>query len=357
MAEPSYWVPVLTPDIWNPLANPLDWEEVAAEQGTEPGGSWARDDASVTLIGDIPYNKRYDARRKILGYAYPDTSSPWALHRVNPLPHPDERMLRAVACDIAGWNPQGVTQPTSGFKAGYPAPYLDPPPAAGTILLPRIATYSRARCTIKFRPHNYPFVEDATMVAEGWPEVFRNTAFFDSCDPILDVLLTDSAPFLKWGEGPKSGQTIASQTPDYIQRASLVAIWYHVPETFIVSGGDYIPSKIFDGIGKVNATDWYGFPAGTLRLEAPRFRRALQAPIRVDPTSYFLPFVYDIVFPFSYVNPTAAEASPIYRGWNLYPDGPTGKWYSVKRANGSPDPQPYFEFYDFDLLFEHVDKP
>lgn len=364
MAEPAWWETIPADQIWDPLTNAGDWVELAAESGTEPGGSWARDDASVSYVGDIPFVKQYDARRKMLGYAYADTASPWALHRVNPIPHPRERALRCVSADIAGYNPEGWVQPSGATKGGYPAPYLDPAPAAGTILFPRVSTYSRARCTLKFRPHPYPFYEDATMVAEGWPEVYRNCAFFDSCEPLLDVVTVNGTePFLVWAEtatgGPTVGDPIPSATPEYIQRANFVAIWYHVPYEFIVPSGGYIPTKIMNGMGKVNSTTWYGFPAGTLRLEAPRFRKANQAVIRVRPDLGYSapPFCFDVMLPFSWVDPTTAVGSPIYRGWNVSLFSNTGKFFSVKRKSGDPDPQPYFPTYDFDKIFEHADKP
>lgn len=364
MAEPSSWV--APTDIWDPLANQTpagggDWVEEASPR--EPGGGemWARDDASVTLVGHIPYKKAYDARRKILGYAYADTGSPWALHRVNPLPHPRERHLSAVTCDIIGINPWAVAQPDASTAAGYPAPYLDPAPAAGTILLPRISTYSRALCTIKFKPHPYPFVTDATMVSNGWNESYRNCAIFDSIDPVLEVLLTQSDPFLVWADAassgaPAVGQTINAQLPEYIQKATYVAIWYHVPYEFVISSSTgFQPTKLMDGVGHVNSATWNGFPAGTIRFEAPRFRKAVQAVIRTDPTVYYVPYVYDIVLPFTWVDPTPAPilggGSPTYRGWNMLPFSNTGKWYAAKRqTNGDP----YFPTYDFNKLFQHV---
>lgn len=358
MSEPVWWESVPPQEVWDPLASPDDWEEVAAEGGPEAGSSWARDDCSVTLTGDIPWAKRYDARRKMLGYAWADPGSPWALHRVNPIPHPDERALRCVSLDLAGYNPEGVEQPGGSFRAGYPAPYLTPAPPAGTTLLPRIATYTRARCTLKFRALPYPHYEDATMVANGWPEVFRNTAFFDSCDPLLDILVTTGEPFLVWAEGeaggPEAGQPIPSQTPEYIQRANFVAVWYSVPSEFIIAAGSYLPAKIMAGVGKVNSADWYGFPAGTLRLEAPRFRKATMAVIRTRPDLNYSapPFMYDVMLPFSWVDPTPALVSPVFRGWNVFPFSTTGKFYSVKRRDTSG--VPYFAGYNFDNLFRHV---
>ena len=362
MAEPSWWEPVPSDEIWDPLANSGDWTEVASEGGPEPGGSWARDDASVTYVGDIPFAKRYDARRKMVGYAYADTAYPYQLHRVNPIPHPDERQLRCVSVDIGGYNPEGVEQPDLSFKSGYPAPYITGVPA-GTILFPRSPTYSRARCTLRFRPHAYPFLTDAAMVAGSLPEVFRNTAFFDSCDPVLDLLVTDGDPFLEWAEtatdGPTVGDKITSQTPEYIQRANFVAIWYHVPIEFIIDPSSYLPAKIMAGVGLVNDSTWYGFPAGTLRLEAPRFRKVTQAAIRIDPSlASAPPYVYDVVLPFSWVDPTPAAATPLFRGWNLFPFSSTGKFFSLRRSGSSPGtPLPYFAGYDFNKLFEHVSAP
>lgn len=362
MAEPPYWQTVLSQDIWDPYTNAGDAVEPAAENGPEPGGSWAADDASVTYLFDLPANKKYDCRRKCLGYQWPDTSSPWALHRVPPIPHPEERHLYCTAIDIQGYNPWGVDQGGGTYKGGYPAAYLTPP--SGSTLFPRVSTYTRARATAKFRPLPYPVVDDATMVAGGYQEYYRHTAVFESCDPVLELLLTQSSPFLQWAEsdtgGPTAGNTIPSQQAERLQKATFVMVWYSVPLDFIAS--PYVPSKILSAVGCVNLEDnWLGvFPKGTLRLEAPRFRKRVQAHIRTDPTNPLTnkSYIVDVILPFTWFDPTPGlGGSSVFRGWNLFPFSNTGKFYSLKRAGSSGTPLPYFSFASFDRMFTHVNAP
>jgi hypothetical protein len=371
MAEPSYWQTVPSGEVWDPLANLTprgagDFVLLADEYEPGGGGSWSRDDASITLVGHVPWKKRYDARRKCLGYAWADTATPWELHRVNPIPHPDERQLRCVSCDIVGFNPDGVDQGSGNTGFGVAAPYLDPAPPAGTILLPHSPTYTRGHATLKFRPHPYTFLSDAEMTSLAappyptrLPEFYRNTAVFETCDPVLDVLLADTQPFLEWAEGeaggPTSGQAIPSQTPEYIQRATLVMAWFHVPLDFIAN--PYLPSKIMSCVGATNdEANWLQvFPKGSMRLEAPRFRKYTQPHIRTDPAQPLTnTYVVDVFLPFTWIDPTPGLGSPVFRGWNLFPFGPNGKYYSVKRTNSGGTPLPYFPFKKFDAMFTHV---
>lgn len=380
MAEPSYWEPVPVGGVWDPVTNndPAtgDWIELGDLEEIGGGDSIARDDGVKTLVGIVPTAKRYDFERKAVQVAWADTASPWLMHRINPLPHPQDWRYRCVTADFVRWNPQPSNKAAEGqppvYDAWEPAPYLDivpdGPDGNPAARLPTLNRYSRVKATLRFRMPNYPILEDSEMFDTSGggspvplPEVFRHTSFFDTCDPLLDVLLTGNEAFLEWADvpspltsGPTQNTDVVAQVPDYIQRANFVAVWHHVPEEFIIAPGpNYIPKKIMDGIGCVNSATWYGFPPGTLKLEAPRFKKSVQAAVRVIPNEYKLPFCYDIMLPFSWVDPSPAPVvgTPSKRGWNMVPYSNTGKWFSVKRKNGGG---PYFQTYDFNKIFEHV---
>lgn len=362
MALPTWWVPVAAEDVWNPRVNPDpmsgDWIPLYDQEG--PGSaSVARDDGTATLVGLIPAHKEYSAHLNIVGCAYADLASPWAMHRVNPLPHPLYRQMRAVSADFVDFNPVGRDQEGTAVSVA-PAPYLADEPE-GAVRLPWVLNTAYKKVTIKFRVLNYAHYEDAQMTTGGetptpLPEVYRNTSFFEEITPRLEILLTGSEPFLKWGDGPNVNQDIVLPIPDYIQKADLIVVWHAVPYEFIIPPGlNYLPTKIMAGVGCVNSAAWYGFPAGTLKLEAPRYRKNVQAPVRVLPDFFgFLPTVYDVILPFTFNGKTNDAGSPVFpQGHNLSIQPATGKWYSVLRKNavGSVG---LFRPYDFNKLFEHV---
>jgi hypothetical protein len=195
-------------------------------------------------------------------------------------------------------------------------------------------------------------------------EAFRNTSFIDELSPALEVLLTDqSAPWLVWddtgtGSNPAANAPVTAPIPDLIQSATLKIVWHFVPQEYIIAPGSYIPAKIMAAVGCVNSVDFFGIPAGCLRLEAPMFRKYTQAAVRVIPSNYVIPAVYDIVLPFRFIDPPPGALSgggtSTGRGWNLTVYSNTGRWYKVKRVDSG---LPYFTGYDMMKIFDHVLKP
>lgn len=373
---PASWEPVVTPGgVWDPVTNndPAtgDWVELGDIEQTGGGNQIARDDGVKTMVGLIPTAKEYDFELKAAGVAWADLASPWHMHRINPLPFPKNWQYRCVTADAVLWNPNTVNRAADGqpasYKAVVPSPWLnltqngwDGNKAAR---LPVTNDYTRLKATMRFRQVNYAVLEDSEMdytvsgVTYRLSEVYRNTEFFSSVDPILDLLMTGTTQFLQWADGPVGvvGTDLTAKMPEYVQRASFVAVWHAVPYEYIIAPGAYLPKKIMDGIGCVNSADWYGFKAGTLKLEAPRFKKSSQAAVRVIPGNFNANYVFDIFFPFSFIDPEPGMGgSSVFRGWNLSLYSSTGKWYSVKRKGSTGTPLPYLKPYDFNKLFEHV---
>lgn len=378
MAEPSWWDAPAEDAIWDPSAS-ADWVELAAQDQPGSGGSYAYEDAVETIVGHIPSKKKYDARRKILGYSYADDASPWELHRVHPLQHPDERHMRAVTVDMAGFNLLGrVLDEEAEYPelVGYDAPLV-----SGTFgNRPR---YSRQLCSVKFRAHPHDFLSDADMTDLAFPpydrlpEYFRNCTIFDTTDPVLQVVAAGSEPYLRWIDRPAGGANpqptsggqpnteglAKGEIPVFFSQASLVLVWHRVPYEYIAD--PYLPSKILKCMGRVNnENNWLGaFPRGTLKLEAPRIKKAIQAHIRVQSPNHIAPMVCDVMLPFTFVDPDpapvvdggGAPTTPKFRGWNLFPWNKTAKFYSVARIEDTSKGQ--FEYADFDTMFEHVGAP
>jgi len=372
MAEPA-WITQPT-DTWDPTSTD-DWMEIAAVDQPGGGGSYARDDCSETLVGLIPRKKTYDARRKMLGYAYADTSTPWELHRVNPLQHPDEGHLRAETVDLVGYNPMGADTTPASPPPPPPTTYGAYRTSPVTGAFPRRMNYSRMMATVKFRPHPYTYMTDAAMTVDSvrLPEYYRNCTIFDSTDPMLAVLAVGSEPFLKWLDRPAAGsngptylsqdQLNKAELPEYLSQAQVVIVWHAVPLEFIAD--PYLPSKIMACMGCVNYEDnWLevlgndGFSKGTLKLESPRIKTSTQCVLRT--TNHIPSLCADIILPFSYVDPLmaavvdsgGAATAPTFGGWNAYAWSRTGKYYSVGRVDNPT--QGYFPFRKFDNMFTHV---
>jgi len=384
MAEPSYWV---TPyPTWNP-ATAGDWVELADMNMPGSGGTYSRDDASESIVGHVPYAKRYDARRKILGYAYADSGTPYYLRRVNPFFHPDELQLRADSVDIRGYNLQGydpgggaaMTSSDAAFNAAL----------GGFQTRPH---YARAELSIRFRPHPFPYLTDADMLtyaaANGYatrlPEYYRNCSIFDTMDPVLQVISAGSEPYMRWIDTPLPGSggpapfvpdahgvlventtnLDKGEVPILISQAQLAIVWHDVPLDYIAN--PYLPSKIMNCVGKVNSngfattpvTDapWLGFfPRGTLKMEAPRIKKTVQSQIRTN-SPFFLPFLCDVIFPLSYTNPLMAglvgAVKPTFQGWNAFLWNRTAQSYAIARISDST--KGVFEYADFDTAFQSV---
>lgn len=343
----------------------------------QPGGgaSFSRDDGEASLVGTIPYENIRSARNQILGYAYCDDSSPWALHRVPPWRHPIFPEMRATDVHFQGHNPMGVSGNPSN------APYRDA--AVPGDNLNRFLRYTEALTTIRFKPHPYLFKTDTELA--GAAEYNRNCAIFDTLDPVLELILATTQPYLWFLEGTASDGTtqltdgptsFPGPMPEYVTKCLFVMAWFDVPWEFVAN--PYVPSKILQCVGHLNETDdWLnggvsgaGFPKGTLLLEAPRIKRKLQPIWTVNDRS---PVMCDIFLPFKWVDPfpgySAPDTSPptpapIFRGWNLLPYGHNGdnntgpKWYSVGRGETSgSSARPFLGFKNFDAMFTHVKGP
>lgn len=408
MGVPSYWLQ--PPNGWDPNY-PGDWTELFAMDQPGSGGSYMYDDAVETIVGHIPWAKRYAMRYKVLESAWADTAAPWALHRTVPQPHPDEgALLRAVSVDFSAYNPMGVAVPpvNQGDPVTYTAmtdsvaksqgPYIDSngkaqpgnPNWDGAFL--KRPNYTRARANIRYKPSPFPYYTDQQMydlastygyAAGKLPEYFRSTSVFDEITPVLQVLAAGSTQIFQWADqpadavnGPTQGTANGidpSQVPLLISQASLNVVFHCVPHEFLFGVGangtiaSSLPDKLMMGMGKINsngvaagATDkpWFGtFPRGSLRLDAPHLKKKVLSHIRV--TSAAPSYLYDVILPFRYVNPTmgplAGGAKPTFGGWNAFYYALQGLAYTIWRVKDKTKGQ--FEYFNFDNLFMHHDAP
>jgi hypothetical protein len=366
MSLPSWWVtPTVAwdPAYTDPVTGVKDWDEQA--DGIQPGSGmeFARDDAVATLNAEVPTAKVYAAIMAILGYAWADAVPPYAMHRVNPMCHPDHSGLRAVSVNVIGKNPLGKL-----VAGSVPARYSASKPATIAGTFPERTNFSRTVFSVRFRHNPYPFMSDADLVAGGLGEIYRNCSVFQTTEPTVDILAAGSKDFLKWADSPAPlGATPLIGTNNNldggrfslpIPKAVFGLVWHHVPYDFIAA--PYLPSKFLKCMGKVNgplptSPPWLGiFPPGTLRMEAPHITRAIQS--HIDTTGGIIPFCADITIPFTFVDPEmallVASATPSFRGWNALPWEETAKFYAVCRSGDTS--KSLFEYADFDTVFKHV---
>jgi hypothetical protein len=353
---PAYFQPEDSADVFDPAT---DWEELC-EGLTQTGGgaSFARDAGEAALVGSIPANKKRSAIQVLLGTAWAGdgTGGDYALHRTLPVRHPDFPFMRADSVAFVDYNPIGnPDQASNKAKIAAAVP--------GDNLAWRFK-YSRSITTLRFKPHNFPFVTDAAMVSGGLQEYYRNCVIFDSMDPSLELLLADTMPFLQFIEGTDStgaslvGRSFPSPVAERIQKTDMVLGWFSVPVEFVAN--PYLPSKIVANIGKCNQEDnWLtAFPKGTLLLDGVRVKRSQQQIWTVNDR---IPFLLDIFFMFKLADPTAAvtktdpPGTPIFKGWNLFPLSRTGGWFSAARGGNTSDP--FVPFGAFDGMFTHVLAP
>lgn len=334
-----------------------DFEEMC-ETLEQPGGgdTLTKDDGECVLVGYIPYNKKRSAFTYLTGYDWADNSTPWALHRLPPVRCPIWPHMRCVGASFIGYNPEGNSA-ASLNKAQVPSPVpLEP--------IKKYTRYSRARTTLRFKPHPYPFATDTQLA--GNREYYRNTSVFDSVAPVLELLMADTAQggedagYVKFLEGTDHngaslvGKSFPGVVAERLTKANLFMVWHDVPWEYVFN--PYLPQKIMNCVGRVNSNvNWLTvFPKGTLLLEAPIVKKKQ---LNAWTTNDYIPFVADIVLPFVFVDPTpaAGTGSTIFRGWNLWPFSRLGEWWSAAR-NGDAS-KPVFEFVDFDTIFTHVSGP
>lgn len=151
-----------------------------------------------------------------------------------------------------------------------------------------------------------------------------------------------------------TGATLQSGSLTRYERMEITAIWHQVPEEAIFTPEGKLSKSITDGIGRVNLTEFWNYPVGTLLAHAPRivpFIAPVATGFGFGPGN--LPRIYNVEFKFTYFNPPTDPATQVgARGWNLKPYGGTDAnyWYLVTR-DGKTNGYTEYEYYEFDSFF------
>jgi hypothetical protein len=342
-------MPIIIPEPPESEFDPeTDWLETLDQ--TQPGGGdlVSCDRSEGQLVGSIPFRKKRDASKKILGYSYADAGAPYEMHRVAPWRHPAMPWLWATGVRFAGFSPVGnATDPDfQNFpKIESPEPDYD---------LAAYGCYNRAAVAVSFGQLPFLVIDDdeAGGLLTEYQRYFVQWAEIESA---LDTINAQTGEIL-WAEGPKAGQAIQQGISEYRVITRYTARWIQVPETYLFDQGQ--AKKIQAAIGTLNNATFLGFPAQTLLFQPPRFRRYAQPVYTADGQGLF---AYDVDLTWLFFDPVQAAASPLKRGWQLLPDS-SGKvgangaaWYTAKRSIGSS--VYLWPETDHSKIFDHVLKP
>lgn len=346
-----------------------NWLERVAVEGPCGADTFTRDGTQAALCGMVLWSQLEALVYGALGYSWIDapqvaatTLSPGAttyapivsayqLRRVLPANHPRYRGLVCTSVSAQPFRPTATTY----------APYRGFPVAPG----PAIAEYAYAYVTLTFGQVKYQLYTDELMQIFGKQEYERYT--YVEPEPVLEVL-GSGADILKFAAGPYSGQEFQGGPAAYLPKQRLRYHWIDVPSAWLFNGE--VPVNVKAGYGKVNQTDFLGFPAGTLLLQGATFEKRL---LPLIPATATRPFSYDVVFDFLEFDPTrgtttapttttlppGTTAAPTttpapwsIRGHNLAP-GADRYWWPVTDT-GSLGGRTLLEPYEFRRLFRHA---
>lgn len=342
---PAVIIPEPGPTQFDPAT---DWKELL--DATQPGGGdvVSIDRSEGRLVGVIPFSKQRDACKKILGFSWADSGSPYALHRQPPWRHPHLPWLWATSATFTGLTPVRNNADPDG--QGHPKLAAAEPDydlvAGGHYSLSTVSVGFSQLPYLPYGDDEPGWVTETDRYFEQWVEIEGN----------LETISANTGQQLLWAEGPLSGQKFQGDVTEYKQITRYTARWAGVPEDFLFSNGQ--ATKIQNCVGRVNSTTFLGFPAGTLLFQPPRFRRFSQPVWTATGDGLW---AYDVFLSYLHFDPPTGVGSPLKRGWQLlpYPGGVAGTsgpaWYTVRRTAGStvyllPE-------VDFATMFDHVLKP
>ena len=166
------------------------------------------------------------------------------------------------------------------------------------------------------------------------------------------------------GAGPGDNTVFIQDIQVLVATQELSIIWELVPlDGMFGGGGVETPANVDAGLGCINATQFMGYPPGTLRLNSSQAER-IKSPINVggDPGIYVPPLLARVRMSMTYFNPKYGGTGSIgtgpteYLPWNLLPyPGPvpagSGRWFKITSAAGGTGDQLY-QTYEFADLFD-----
>lgn len=233
------------------------------------------------------------------------------------------------------------------------------------------AKYTYARVVVEFSPRPYALFADDS-IGEDTIDYYSDSGNSESADVVYEYwryTTYKSKPSVEYLTAQHGQFRMDTPTPDPVafpgqvrlikKSKALTITWHQVPQS--VAEGD----NIFNGLGRVNQQDWWGYAAGTLLLLGIETSDPVPPPfpeLVTDPDlSTSVPAtekICNITFNMLYCEPDIGgvtspdNPSHIAYGHNLFPwFKDMGYYYAAVGNANVAEGYPAFLSYPFDLLF------
>lgn len=355
---------LINSDYSGDVFNRDDWKERIAAWAPAGPDVFSLDQSEAVLEGDIPWDVRYSFILAVLGYS---TTAGNQLVRHIPLFHPWYPYLVAQSVSLA---PYAVDN--SGTEGSFSG-------------LKRLAEdinrqfdytgWQYCRATIRFKQQPYEILDDSEIdnYYGGSLAEYQRYCYDVDREGSLEVI-SQTGRLLKFAEGaPKA---VNAEFPSEIGTLAYKDVinykWMYVPKEYVcgVANPDNLAFlKIDPCVGKLNATEFLGYPRGTLLLNPPKVERFLW-PLRTTDESASA-FGYHITFPFQHFDPPSGVSPQVYYGHNNLPWGGridaatsatctgsgVGKFYyaTTDGTTSGSCATPLLEYAEFKNMFQHAD--
>lgn len=218
-----------------------------------------------------------------------------------------------------------------------PAPWVE---------IPAYAHYENVVATVIFETLPYPVRPkgNSQEVANAWDWYFAPT--FEPGEEAISAQLGS----LTFVEGPSATLSAPATIGIITSKTMVTYTWYMVPMRWIRDvDNEGPPVQFLRGLGRVNATDFLGYPAGTLLARPPRITQYTST---IGLNGQRPEFLCDITFQWQYFDPENGNPSSTYRGHNLVPSRADGKYYYAT-LDGTSGGRPIYASYEFRNFFKH----
>jgi hypothetical protein len=297
-----------------------------------PGtANFSNESCGHELLVSVPFEKSYPALLRFLGFA--EVCGTY-LHRSLPLRSSDFDWL---------WCTKVGSSQDMKFLDKFEAASDDQPDGA---------RYQITRMHLIFEPLPYAVLDDDEVDGE-WQR-FCEINF----EPGIEVLTAEVGTFFfREGDpgtpGP-DGKPVAfpGRLPLITPKGVMTIMWRKVPAEYVLDA-DGFPANLMKCMGRVNATDFLGAPAGTLLMDPPKLQKYVmnlrsQGAIPVGQPAFY----YDVLLAARYFDPPKGVPGSAYRGHQLAPWLRDGKYYYISRSDNSP----VYPSIDFATAFQQPES-
>jgi len=297
-----------------------------------------------------------------------------------------ERQL-PVSCPIYPWLTADRISSITGLGRNVVGTFYDNDLYECDPIERSFAAYPLYQFNIEFLHQPYALISDGSIQTDSisWYDEFNDTQtktvyrewlrYTDyTVTPQLEVAYAQHGQmaFRVNDESPPDRFTASGYPRIAVPQAQIQFNWLQVPFSYIDSATSYI----VDNLGRINFSEWYNWPAGSLLYVGVTVNRRYPPPVPekvvwTGSASYSTEKLCDLSFTFLYTSrePASAAPTPVNNNWiasghNLVPWlGPQAEgagFYYATRADVAPDTDesvwmPLHLSFPFELLFQDPD--